>query len=253
MLYCRHHDVAGDFFVAGTVEWLSGLIDFKRGKYVVIGYSKFAELRPPDVKAEGWRSCCCQICLELDEILAVWLHLMIVTHGHLSPEPFISAKFRATHNNRFVNAPKCDDPSCPWYPTDPATYKLPHVMIERLKNVITDYDQLSTLPATRKLPYLYCGPCECGMCSGHTDGSGPEPVYLRCRGMEGEACSDCGWAAKYPVCPTLLAWDKTFSCRCRKKTASRAQPDVQQPQQQGSRKAADLLVKVETNFEVFVR
>ena len=63
-------------------------------------------------------------------------------------------------------------------------------------------------------PYIFCGACECSICSGEAAGpilGGEEPLYLRCRGQATPRCSDCGWAAKYPKCPTLLGWDKVFT------------------------------------------
>ena len=256
-LYCRHHDINGKYWVAGTMEWLSGAPPSDKKSHV-ISYPKFSTLRPKDVKDDGWRTCCCQICLEVDEMVSVWYAYMLVSHGHMSRDPDSAAKLRSTIGGHMMDVPACNDPACDWWSQTPAKFKLPPHQIQRFKNVITDYALLSTLESTRNVesrpPFLFCGSCECGICESDTHKSPPiggdEPAYLNCRGLSGSACNECGWANMYPVCPTLAAWEKLFSWRCLGKTAKSLRLDVPRANG-GSRKPTDLLVKIDTNFATF--
>ncbi len=226
LLYSQTHDSDGHYYPHGTVEYLQSKIsggNFKKP----IGLTKFTELKPKDIDQEGWRTCCCQICYEIDTMMTVWG--LVMSYMHSDQGTMLSAR-----EPWLFKIPQCADASCVW---KNGTHHLPHPFPERFKNIITSEDLLrSYYPDPRvRPPFLFCSGCKCGACEERPAAApefrGPIPPFLSCRRIDSGAlpsgssveCLACGWEVKYVSCPTLERLDIQLDWRCLFTTAVKNQ------------------------------
>lgn len=245
-MFCQHHDRAANFFVDGAPEWLRSQLSPEVDDFVPpISYPSFCKLAPDDVEREGWRTCCCQQCLEVDDMMERWSSIMLVMHN---PD---AKCMRSRDDLRHVEY--CTDPECPW--NGPLKHRLPYPWPQRAKNIMVDPQLLASVFAdpTKRPPFLFCRGCECGdCCSDPLDiEPGGDPAFTRCYGIntgdpehDGSPCDACGWGVKYPPCPTFANSSTTIRWKCLLTTAKNVPgyEDAEGPPQ--SRNLTDMLVPV---------
>ena len=272
----RYHEPDGRFVAGGTaeyLEWLAGFMAATKGRLPgteeydravkmhgdppnPIGSSKFAQLRPREVHLGKDRTCCCPICVEVEDMMDYWAMRMLVAHG--GPDD----KLRKT-GGCLDSVAVCNDPDCPWN-SPPLAGCIPRPFKKRFKNDLVNQASLQANyrdgPAP---PFLFCGPCECGACSSTPPvaDSNRYPPFMRCRRVNtgsdeaGSSCTSCGWSRKFLLCPTLAADEhKRFNWRCLASTADKELPNVHIQRQAAastSRAISDQLVLVDTTWTDF--
>jgi hypothetical protein len=207
-LYCKHHDKGGKYFIDGSPAWLAREIENLQAE--VDGDDDHVPNEPERpisldfwykrwqqekwATTEKWRSCCCQLCAEVEDLLGTWGAIMSVVHG-----PDVDK----SETGRQVRA-RCRDQSCRWHlpTTNPAHLRLPKPFPMRFQQQIASGFAQIGCPSC---PSLFCGKVG----EGGADEETGLPKWLYCREAE---CNECGFAVRFPQCPTIATLS-AVTCR----------------------------------------
>ena len=294
-LFSKFHDRTGVYYETGSPEYLLSLHRERRRASIVgdniaagenlealpaplpappLCLAKFYEHLPDNVEKASSRNACCQKCLEIDEMLDLYVNCMIVLHGLETRNPLARSAFFSPTPGKSI---ACKDPDCPYVRHEVV---LPSPCPSRLKNIITSSTMLRNLYKVADRPkHLYCGECECGSCGTRSaaapmpaaapspnaaplpaPSASPETACLRCRfvfdGEPERVCHECGLFKVFPQCPTFMGMaSKKFPWRCLYSTKKAIM--VAQDQDAGqapalSYKLTDMLMNMRSKPSLFV-